>query len=391
METAYINPEILRWGRARLDFPQEIVAAKLHVNFDKYRSWEAGKSYPTINQAMNIGNILKIPFGYLYLSHPPKTDDLPFNDFRTIKDLRFQNASIDLRDTINIILRQQEWYSAYRKEEGKDTLPFVGAFTPSESIGSIVSDIRSVLSWSDRLFTTVYSRPDYLRALIALCEQAGITVVRSGIVGNNTHRKLNISEFRGFAICDEYCPYVFINSNDCYAGQIFTLSHELAHIWYGKSGISNLNPDDQELSSFQNLEKTCNRIAAELLVPEELLHKWTRAFDYQAIVQFSKDFKISTIVVLRRLLDTNIVTKKEFFDLYDQMLDENAKLEKTKNKSISIGGNFYNNFFAKTGKYFTDAVISSILERRLLYRDAADLLNVSVPVVYKLIEKRSSA
>jgi Zn-dependent peptidase ImmA (M78 family)/DNA-binding XRE family transcriptional regulator len=389
MATAYINPEIIRWGRIRLDIPQQVVADKMHVNVDKYLSWETGETSPTINQAMDIGNILKIPFGYLYLSTPPEADELPITDFRTIKDIRFQDASIDLRDMINIVLRQQEWYSAYSKEEEKSPLRFIGLFSLTDPLHTIVADIRKILNWPENLFSTVHSRPDYLRAIIDTCEKAGITVIRSGVVGNNTHRKLSISEFRGFALCDEYSPYIFINSNDCHAGQIFTLAHELAHLWYGKSGISNLNPDEKELDDFQDLERTCNQIAAELLAPGTLLPKKSVAIDYQQIIQLSKDFKISTIVVMRRLLDTNVITKKNFFELYDQMLEENANLERPRISSSSGGGNFYNTFFAKTGKSFTDAVISSIQERKLLYRDAADLLSVSVPVVYKLIDMRS--
>ena len=361
----------------------------MHVNVDKFLSWETGEAFPTINQAMDIGHILKIPFGYLYLSTPPETDKLPITDFRTIKNLRFQDASIDLHDMINIVLRQQEWYSAYSKEEEKSPLRFIGSFSLTDPVYTVATDIRKTLDWSENLFSTVNSRPDYLRAIIDICEKAGITVIRSGVVGNNTHRKLSISEFRGFALCDEYCPYIFINSNDCYAGQIFTLAHELAHLWFGKSGISNLNPDDQEFDDVQDLERTCNRIAAELLAPESLLPKKSPAIGYEQIIQLSKDLKISTIVVMRRLLDIKVITRKTFFELYDQMLEENANLEKPRATNSSSGGNFYNTFFAKTGKSFTDAVISSIQERRLLYRDAADLLSVSVPVVYKLIDMRS--
>lgn len=389
MATAYINPEIIRWGRKRLDMPKHVVANMMRVNVDKYLSWEAGEAFPTINQAMDIGNILKIPFGYLYLSTPPEADKLSIADFRTIKDMQFQNASIDLRDMINIVLRQQEWYSAYCKEEEMFPLKFIGSFSLTDKAHTVVADIRETLDWPKNLFSTVHYRPDYLRAIIDICEKARITVIRSGVVGNNTHRKLNISEFRGFALCDEYSPYIFINSNDCYAGQIFTLAHELAHLWFGKSGISNLNPNDHELDDLQDLEQTCNRIAAELLAPESLLPKNTAAIDYQQIIQLSKDFKISTIVVMRRLLESKLITRKNFFELYDQMLEENVILERPRVSGSSDGGNFYNTFYAKTGKTFTDAVISSIQERRLLYRDAADLLNVSVPVVYKLIDRRS--
>lgn len=389
MATAYINPNILKWGRIRLDLPQEVLANKLHVNFEKYKSWETGQGYPTINQAMSIGKILRLPFGYLYLSEPPKGDGIPISDFRTIKNLRFQEVSTDLRETINIVLRQQEWYSAYRREEEKEMLPFVGAFSLTDSNTDIVADIRERLRWSKSLYSTVNTRPDYLRRLIDLSEQCSITVVRNGVVGNNTHQKLNNSEFRGFALCDDYAPYVFINSNDCYAGQIFTLAHELAHVWLGKSGISNLNPDEQDLRDFQELEKKCNQIAVELLLPEDKLLESSDTFDYSSIVKISKEYKISTIVILRRLLDTKNITRKWFFELYDQMLEENWKLEKKKTRTSSVGGSFYNSFFAKTGKAFTNAIITSVLERKLLYRDAADLLSVSIPVVYKLIDKRS--
>ncbi len=388
MATAYINPEILRWGRARLDIPQQMVADKLHINFDKYLSWEAGEAFPTINQAMDIGHILKIPFGYLYLSTPPETAELPISDFRTTKDMRLQDESIDLREMINIVLRQQQWYSAYNREEGKEPLNFINSFSPTDSQSDIVASIRRELRWSEKLFSNASTRADYLRSIIELCENVGITVIRSGIVGNNTHRKLSISEFRGFSICDNFSPYIFINSNDCYAGQIFTLAHELGHLWFGLSGISNLDPNEQVLDDYQNIEKICNQIAVKLLVPETLLPSPLSLLNYETIIQLSKDFKISTIVVLRRLLDIRAITKNTFFELYDQMLEANANLESTKSRGNS-GGNFYNNFFAKTGRLFTDAVISSIQERKLLYRDAADLFSVSVPVVYKLVDMRS--
>ena len=137
MATAYINPEIIRWGRTRLDVPQQVVADKIHVNIDKYQSWETGEAFPTINQALDIGRILKIPFGYLYLSTPPKADELPITDFRTIKDLRFQDASIDLPDMINIVLRQQEWYSAYSKEEEKPPLRCIGSFSLTDPVHTL--------------------------------------------------------------------------------------------------------------------------------------------------------------------------------------------------------------------------------------------------------------
>ncbi|HMM61712.1 MAG TPA: ImmA/IrrE family metallo-endopeptidase, partial [Candidatus Rifleibacterium sp.] len=86
----------------------------------------------------------------------------------------------------------------------------------------------------------------FFNILVERSEQAGIIILRSGKVGNNTHRTLDVKEFRGFVIYDELAPFIFINGADAKAAQIFTLVHELAHVWLGASGVSNNGLDTPE-------------------------------------------------------------------------------------------------------------------------------------------------
>ena len=82
------------------------------------------------------------------------------------------------------------------------------------------------------------TKSDALRLSQNRLDAAGVLVCFNGVVGNNTRRKLDPNEFQGFAVADEYAPLVFVNSADFKAAQMFTLAHELAHLFIAKSGVS---------------------------------------------------------------------------------------------------------------------------------------------------------
>ena len=135
--------------------------------------------------------------------------------------------------------------------------------------------------------------------------------MRSGIVGNNTHRQLSVDEFRGFALSDPYAPLVFINSRDSKGAQMFTLAHELVHIWLGVSGVSNL---EATYAPNHRIERFCNRVAAEVLVPAiELRTEWpTARTQSRPLASLAQRFKVSSLVLLRRLRDLRFISEAQF-------------------------------------------------------------------------------
>lgn len=210
-----------------------------------------------------------------------------------------------------------------------------------------------------------------LRRLMAQAEEIGVLVMASSIVGSNTHRKLEVSEFRGFALFDSLAPLIFINAADSKAAQMFTLAHELAHLWLGESGVS-----DTEVGNApeQEIERWCNAVAAELLMPMQATRAAYRpnAPLTDEIQRLAKRFKVSTLVVLRRLFDAGFFDATTFWQNYNQESERIANLD----HGGSGGGNFYRTLKARNGERFARAVIASTLEGQTLFQDAFRMLSV---------------
>lgn len=210
-----------------------------------------------------------------------------------------------------------------------------------------------------------------LSEFIDLAERAGVLVMRSGIVDNNTRRKLDVEEFRGFALADSLAPLIFINGADAKSAQMFTLAHELAHIWLGETALSDA---DMTRPGAQATEAWCNRVAAEILAPTHYLRRELRPGEPidASLPRLTRTFKVSALVILRRLFDVGQIERNVFSALYSQELD---RLKHPQQKR-GAGGDFYRSQPGKLSPTFARALISSAVEGRTSFRDAMRMLGV---------------
>ena len=264
VNVAYINPQILSWARVRSGKSQFELETALKASGDEFDAWERGEIHPPFDKAQKIAQALSIPFGYLFLSKPPEVAP-PLPDLRTLADR--QPLSLNFLEVVNDALVKQDWFRDYLRENKESKLSFVGRFTAADAPAEVAKDIRRVLGINLALRRAAKDWGDYVAKLAHRSEQAGILIMRSGVVGNSTRRKLSSREFQGFAVTDPYAPIVFVNSDDFKTAQVFTLVHELAHIWIGTSAISHLDPTMRR-NPETPVELFCNSVAVEALVPQ---------------------------------------------------------------------------------------------------------------------------
>jgi Zn-dependent peptidase ImmA (M78 family) len=366
-----IKPELLKWARERAGLETDALAHR----FPKLAAWERGTVTPTLKQVEDFAKATHTPVGFLFLQQPP-VEEIPIPDFRTIRNKAISRPSPDLLDMIYVCQQRQEWYRDFARSERSSLLSFVGSASLNNDVESTATIMRHTLGFDLEQRRRIPSWTDALRLFIGQADEAGIMVMCSGVVLNNNTRRLDPEEFRGFALSDNHAPLVFINGADTKAAQMFTLAHELAHIWLGQSAVSNAQA---LLVPEHGVERWCNNVAAELLVPIAVLkQEYDRRLNLRASVDLlARRFKVSTLVILRRIHDAGGLTREEFWREYEEELKRLLAISK------KSGGDFYLTQAARVSKRFAKAIVVSTLEGQTLHRDAFRMLGFAKLETFK--------
>lgn len=366
------NANILTWAIARAGYELgDFIARVPHI-----QDWLAGNKQPTLKQLEDFSHKVHLPFGYLFLDQPPQ-EQLAFPFFRT-GNPQARGVSLNVYDTILLVQKRQDWLVEYLTENDFPPLPFVGRYDGANDAMAIVQSIRDTLQLEPEWASRQKSWGDALEFLSQKVENAGIMMVFNSVVENNNHRPVAVEECRGFVLVDPHAPFMFINAADGKAAQMFTIAHELAHVWIGKSAGFDMQ---QMLPANDPMELLCDQVAAEFLVPAD---SFTRLWNRQpSITVLARYFKVSPIVVARRALDLGKITKAAFFQWYAQyQADIKAKKEAT-----TSGGDFYATQKKRLGLRYAAFVDRAVREKQLLYRDAYKLTGLKGDTYQNFITK----
>lgn len=367
-----VNANILTWAIARAGYELSEFTSKV----PNIQEWIDGTKKPTVKQLEKFSKKVHLPFGYLFLSEPLK-ENLPIPFFRT-KSNQNNQISVNVYDTILLMQQRQDWLRDYLKDNDFEELPFVGKFGNSQNVQEIVADIRKTLELDEIWASNFNTWEESLKHLTEQIEDKGIITVFNGVVENNTSRPIKVEECRGFVLVDKMAPFMFINNSDGKAAQMFTISHELAHIWTGHSAAFDfraLQPANDPI------ELLCDKIAAEFLVPENSFNIYWQS--NPTIKGAARHFKVSEIVIARRALDTRKITKNQFFDFYNEYVSR----ENFKKNNKSSGGDFYATTKKRLSVTFAAHIDNAVKSGNLLYRDAYKLTSLKGDTFHKFFSE----
>ncbi len=368
-----INPPLVRWARERAGYTQE----QLTERFAKLPEWESGQTNPTLRQLKSLARICYVPIGYFFLTEPPE-ESIPIPDYRHFSYGGGRRPSPNLLDTLHTCQDRQEWFRNYAFLSGYPQLAFVGSATVDTSPEYTAEEIRVKLNFQPHQRSECHTWADAMRQFVRQAEEIGVLVMVSDVVESNNHRVLEPEEFLGFTLSDSLAPLIFVNGRDTKAVQMFTLAHEIAHIWLGASALSNLSAYPKP--GFRREEVWCNAVAAEILVPLDSLRVKLRVNESlsNALSRLSRLFRVNQLIILRRLLDAEWISRSRFnseWNVKVKHLTNVSKRDKNRSK-------VYQKTLSRVGSRFAHALIVDTLAGQTLYRDAHRMLGIKKAAVF---------
>jgi len=392
-----VQPAVLRWARETAGLSPDDAAKALALNAAKglnpaqrVLALESGAAAPTRPLLEKMAKAYRRPLLAFYLAEPPKKGDRG-SDFRTLPDRERDNAQLDalVRD---IKVRQGIIRSILEDTEA-EPLPFIGSANADESADDLARTISRHVHFSLDEFRARKDPNEAFAYLRDCIEEAGVFLLLLGNLGSY-HTNISIEVFRGFALADHLAPLIVINDSDARAAWSFTAFHELVHLWLGVTGVSGTN------ESQNTIERFCNDVASEILLPEAELAQLTELRNTDSakadatISTFARQRNISRSMIAYKLFRKRIIDHDLWNSLtkrFDDQWREQKRQESEKNKELEGGPNYYVVRRHRIGQALLGLVRRSLDDGTITYTKAGLVLGVkpgSVAPLLKAGEKR---
>ncbi len=328
-----VNPKVLIWARETAGLTMDDAARKIGVKPDILRKWESLQAKPTVNQLRSAASAYKRPLASFYLSVVPP-DVKPIHDFRALpkepKFVRTPQLAFEIRRAIV----RRELTLDLLDSLGEKASKFEGSVELEEDVKQVSQKVRRFVGISIKEQFDWKDEYEALRRWKQSIEDLDVLVFQAS--------RIPIKVMRGFSISEAILPVIVVNSADAPRARIFTLMHELGHLMLADGGLCDLREVVGPFSKNLQTEIFCNSLAGNVLVPTEAFlsqslvrdknigENWD---DYELRIVAEK-FKVSSQVVLRRLLTTGRINR----DFYERKMQEYQDLARERRPKKSEGG-----------------------------------------------------
>jgi Zn-dependent peptidase ImmA (M78 family) len=382
-----VNPNIIQWARERARYSLESVAVKFKKDVSVIEKWESGEDFPTYSQLEKLAEIYKRPLALFFFPEPPLEAEEK-QEFRTLPDFEIENLAADtiyaLRQAKAMQLSLQEINNGINPSTKKIFQDI--AVSSSDDLRRLAEQIRNYLNVTLEEQLTWNDQETALKKWRSAVEEAGIFIFK---------RSFKQREISGFCLIDIEFPIIYLNNSTEKSRQIFTIFHELAHILLQTNGIT--KSDDRYINSLQGenkyIEIFCNKFAAEFLLPNHVFSEIIRETivnvndndNDKIISKISSDYKVSREVVLRKLLDNNLISQKEYTLKVNEWYSEQVGKSQDKNKKS--GGNPYANQATYLGENYLKLVFNKYYQGQYDIERVADYLNIKKVAMVEQLEQ----
>lgn len=356
---------------------------------EKLRKFELGLQEPSRSLLRRMAEKYRRPLITFYMSAPPRRGDRG-QDFRTLPENqpRSEEALLDAL-VRNIKARQSMVKALLDDDEDAADIPYIGSVNTDERVDGLTAKIKAEIGFSldkYRRYNTTNAAFTYLRGLV---EDTGVFVLLIGNLGTH-HTAIDIKTFRGLALSDKLAPFIVINDQDAYAAWSFTLLHEMVHLWLGQTGVSGAGAE-------KSIEKYCNDVAGEILLPTESLEAVAQTFgeDFEdikhRISSFADSANLSRSMVAYKLFHLNYIEADEWKQLSNfyraAWVNSRAlQRQKAKDKQGRSGPSYYTTRSHRLGPTFINFVGQTLASGAVTTTKAAKILGVKPGKVQPLID-----